>query len=652
MNTLLLSFALLFWGWNTHLLPFSIILILGIESHRALKVRGDFTRKDYSHATDLCIIILLGLLIHGFLADEDPLIYKITRQLPVILYPVIMAQLFSQRGLIDVTAFSLLGRKLAIRRPIYFDLSIPYLFACLIGAGIDLYHVRWYAIGIGIILLGVARSIRPTRTPRPQWILLLLLTGGISIAGALILRQTHAKLLELSSDFMQGRVDPRETSTSLGEIGYQKMSNRILFRAQPDQPLVLPLLLREASYNQYQGHSWYAVRGNKGSVPRAGPDTWLLGKTPAANQPTQSLYIEQRIKKGDAILLMPASTFSINSLPAGSMITNRMGTVSIQDTATALLNYQLHFSEGSSLDSQPDDADLSIPKEELAAVLSIVEELQLQALPPREAINKLAHFFDTEFSYTLEREGRGKRHTPLAHFLMDRRAGHCEFFATASTLILRACTIPTRYTIGYALMEYSPLEQRFIIRERHGHAWTRVWVDGRWEDLDTTSSNWLDLEEAQRTFPFLWITDTAAYLRQQLSRLRWNHEDYLTHVTVALLVLLLLLIANRVRKHKRTRPIKKKSTAQKHARSQHEQDSAFAELEKELTKKGYPRATGEPLTEWLSRVESSAPNALDFEQLHQLIDLHYMHRFSEGPLSKEQQQTLTAGIKKSAQSLR
>ena len=43
--------------------------------------------------------------------------------------------------------------------------------------------------------------------------------------------------------------------------------------------------------------------------------------------------------------------------------------------------------------------------------------------------------------------------TKVAEFLLKTRAGHCEHFATATTMLLRAAGVPTRYAVGYSVQE-------------------------------------------------------------------------------------------------------------------------------------------------------------------------------------------------------
>ena len=65
--------------------------------------------------------------------------------------------------------------------------------------------------------------------------------------------------------------------------------------------------------------------------------------------------------------------------------------------------------------------------------------------------------------------------------------------------------MPARYAVGYVVDEHSALEDRFVVRARHAHAWARVHVDGTWQELDTTPSTWLaaESEEASPLQPLL-----------------------------------------------------------------------------------------------------------------------------------------------------
>src|SRR5262249_13093268 len=55
----------------------------------------------------------------------------------------------------------------------------------------------------------------------------------------------------------------------------------------------------------------------------------------------------------------------------------------------------------------------------------------------------IERYLSTRYSYTLQL-GRAAPKDPLAHFLFERKAGHCEYFASSMAVMLRTLNIPSR----------------------------------------------------------------------------------------------------------------------------------------------------------------------------------------------------------------
>ncbi|MEW6666617.1 MAG: transglutaminaseTgpA domain-containing protein [Thermodesulfobacteriota bacterium] len=89
------------------------------------------------------------------------------------------------------------------------------------------------------------------------------------------------------------------------------------------------------------------------------------------------------------------------------------------------------------------------------------------------------------FEYTLSPgEARGD---PVLHFLTITRKGHCEYFASAMTLLLRSLGIPARVVGGYAGGEWNELGRYFLVRQSDAHTWVEAWIQDRgWVAFDPT----------------------------------------------------------------------------------------------------------------------------------------------------------------------
>ena len=90
------------------------------------------------------------------------------------------------------------------------------------------------------------------------------------------------------------------------------------------------------------------------------------------------------------------------------------------------------------------------------------------------------------FTYTLNLTGK-PGDDPLAHFLFETRAGHCEYFASAMTIMLRTLGIPTREVNGFLPGEYNDLGGDYIVRASDAHSWVEVYFPGNgWMTFDPT----------------------------------------------------------------------------------------------------------------------------------------------------------------------
>jgi len=93
----------------------------------------------------------------------------------------------------------------------------------------------------------------------------------------------------------------------------------------------------------------------------------------------------------------------------------------------------------------------------------------------------------TRFGYTLDLSGTPSNADPLAYFLFDRRAGHCEYFAAAMTVMLRTLDIPARYVNGFLTGEYNDLGEDYIVRASDAHSWVEVYFgEYGWIPFDPT----------------------------------------------------------------------------------------------------------------------------------------------------------------------
>ena len=76
---------------------------------------------------------------------------------------------------------------------------------------------------------------------------------------------------------------------------------------------------------------------------------------------------------------------------------------------------------------------------------------------------------------------------PVEDFLVNRKKGHCEYFASALALLLRSIDIPSRIVNGFKGGDWNELTETMNVRQKHAHSWVEAYIGLRPEngpDLD------------------------------------------------------------------------------------------------------------------------------------------------------------------------
>lgn len=92
------------------------------------------------------------------------------------------------------------------------------------------------------------------------------------------------------------------------------------------------------------------------------------------------------------------------------------------------------------------------------------------------------------FSYSLNEKRQDYAVDPVEEFL-DRKKGHCEYFASALALMLRAVGIPSRIVSGFKGGTKNQITGYYEVEQRHAHAWVEAYIDGHWIVLDATPAD-------------------------------------------------------------------------------------------------------------------------------------------------------------------
>ena len=630
---LLLALALTFWGWQTGLWPAAVVMVAIVEGARVVPWRWDLARADFNRVSDLCSLILVGLVVYlGATTDAPRVLTLIFQWFPLVALPLLLAQLYSTAGRVDPRIFLWSQRKKADAEgtpPAHtVDLSYPYFVICILAASAANARGAGFYLGACTLAAAALWSVRARERSPLVWVALLLGVAVVGWGGHVGLhraqRVIESAALEWLADWLRRDIDPFRSSTALGSIGRLKLSDRIVLRVQPGPGVKTPLLLREASYNAFSMPAWLAVDAGFSAVqPEADGTTWKLG---AGSPPETQVTVSAPLRRGRGVLPLPGGVFEIDRLAVVHVERNRLGAVKV-DEGLGLVTYAARVTSRSVLDETPTEADLTLPIPDGALVSRVARDLGLGSLPAEEALTRVRAYFRDNFRYSLYRAPPDGEMSALDDFLNRSRAGHCEYFATATVLLLRAADIPARYATGYSVQEWSPLERTWVVRMRHAHSWALAWVDGAWRDVDSTPSGWAETEAfgASMWQPVkdLWAWGMHAFEQWRYGDRRGGATTWLAWLLIPLSLILVWRLFFRRRERRAGAPRRGGDAARAFGGA----DSEFYAVERRLGALGLTRAPAEAAGRWLERIGEQAPVAGSSAALERLLALHYRYRF-------------------------
>jgi protein-glutamine gamma-glutamyltransferase len=581
------------------------------------------------------------------------------------------------------------------------DVAYPYFALCLFAASVHPNRNNSFFWGLCGLLGWVLWVRRPRRFGAAIWMAALALAILFGYSGArgigLVQRYVDSFNMQFIARLLsRSQTDPSRTQTQIGQIGRVETSPRIVIRLKPISG-EFPYYLREASYRTFRSPNWYANRNGADmtSVEHAATNenTYIFGLS-RTNESRVGIacFLENRdrnTRNPMGLLPLPSGSARLENLVVYTLQKNRVGAVLAE--GPGLLQFQAIYGPGMTIDSPPETnvlvfgttnlespgatggtnrtrgsygntgefhsrwmnssrgrgTDLQIPTNEIPALDAVVAELNLRGLGREEALKTIGSFFATKFTYRLWQDADNdpvKSDTPLSRFLLKTRAGHCEYFATATVLLLRDLGIPARYAVGYSVHEAA--SDGYVVRQQDAHAWCLAWNEQKkiWEDFDTTPGVEAD---APHRHASLWLSDTWWWLRFQFSKLRWGQTHLRDYILIGLVPVLVLLLIQILRQRRRRGMAKGAGRAI----SWPGLDSEFYQIEKQLAERGLLRGVNEPLANWLERAAAEPELATLKDPLGALLRLHYRYRFDPKGLSANDREELRRAARECRETL-
>lgn len=586
--------AAAFWGAATGRPVAALLLAIVVDGVRLVRTRWEFGRREFERVADLAGVALVVLLAWQWFGNRhagEAIVATFT-WLPWILAPLVAMQRLDVARSVPLTAFfwSLRGARHVAGDDRRVDLVPPFAWVCIVAGACANPREPWIAV-VGACVAGwLLWSARgPGRRPL-AWSAAFAVALGVAFALQLGMVQLQAAIessvMEAIRARLSGRFDGTRTHTAIGEIGDLKLSGRVLFRVSgAGTP---PTRLRDGAFDTFGHDTWFASRGAFVAVRPEGDANWPL----SSSMPRTAWRMAVWLERGRAVLPLPPGTVRLDDLNVGRVEANALGTVRVAD-GPALAMFTVRTADGDRGGAAPDAADLAVPPGLRTVLDAIVAQAGLAGRDAPSAAARIGEFFAADYVYTTRLDsGDGLRRT-LARFLLTDRRGHCEYFASAATLLLRRLGIPARYATGYVVHEWSAMEQAYVVRARDAHAWTLAWIDGGWREIDATPPGWIEAESAAAS-SFERVRDGLSWLGYRFAA--WRSRSEAEDAGASPLWLLVIVpLAGWVAwgVARRSRRLSSSTAAVEPL------DPAMADLLARLAKRGSVRPVGMPLSVWL-----------------------------------------------------
>ncbi len=301
----------------------------------------------------------------------------------------------------------------------------------------------------------------------------------------------------------------------LGAIGELETDSSVAMRIRVGDASLTPHLVNELRWrgvalDYFDGQAWTITRRRRAPLGRVSVGKAEPGGVPGAGQLlTQEIFLEPI---GTDTLFAAPRILRVR-VPFGTALVDDMGALSMSHGASRLEYTVDSIVGGRALDRLSPAAQgrfLQLPSV-APRIAALAQEITAGSAGPAAAAQALTGYLRREFKYTLSLE-RTTTLPPLEEFLFERRAGNCEYFASALAVMLRSLGIPARVVTGFQRGEWNPYGEYFLVRMSDAHAWVEAYVAG---------SGWLTLDPSPRVESMTAAWAGASLFLDAL-RLRWH----------------------------------------------------------------------------------------------------------------------------------
>jgi len=315
---------------------------------------------------------------------------------------------------------------------------------------------------------------------------ILALAVPLAALGFVLFPRVEGPLWGLPDDAHAGRTGLSDTMAP-GQMSNLAQSDDPAFRVRFDGPLPAQpqLYWRGPVLGAYDGRTWTRVTPRL----RHGAQSTSLSIAVRGKPLRYEVTLEPSNARWLFALEMPQA---LPQLSDGAASVSTELEIQAASAVRERVRYELASYVDFSLQAGPslDNAYqwLLLPYGRNPRALAAGQQLRREFPDPVARVQAVLRQFASEgYVYTLEPPLLGQ--DAVDEFLYRTRAGFCEHYAGAFTVLMRAAGIPARVVTGYQGGELNPIDGYLTVRQSDAHAWSEVWLPQRgWVRVDPTAA--------------------------------------------------------------------------------------------------------------------------------------------------------------------
>ncbi|MBS1791189.1 MAG: DUF3488 domain-containing protein [Acidobacteria bacterium] len=550
-----------------------------------------------THRLDgMALVLFTGVMTAGLLIDLEKMLWSVPRRVANGLMiswlgvAVVEWQLLHLPPVMVVTHFVLFAASLKLLRPkanrdwlwlhivsfcivlmsaglmmgtVFMLLLVVYLLAA--AATFIAFEIRRSQqafnseSGVPIATVELWRETKDQRHPLPEprsgslllfsalaMVMILLLAAPLFFVVPRISRNTGRSGL-LQGEALSGFSD----TVRLGEVAQIKLNPQVVMRVrvgfprgQQSQSAPQSLRWRGITLDNYDGQSWNNFGPTPTPIRRYGESFRIDGTDSRHGITEQKFFMEPLELRNVFVAPRPMVVVGVpellcdlgDGLWTEAYQPNDLGYTVYSDTWIPT-DEELAADNSREYPRNITQRYLQLPENHDRRIDQLAAKLTETAKTQLETARRIEQHLRTQYDYSLELQPV-ENGDPVADFLFNTHAGHCEYFASAMVLMLRARHIPARLVNGFQTGEYNPTVDVFTVRQSDAHSWVEVYFpQNKWIAFDPTPAAGLSaydgglmalFRQYAEAMEMLWLEQVVAFDTSKQISLLANAQSWMS----------------------------------------------------------------------------------------------------------------------------